>query len=188
MKFIKIKFKVAIVICIILLELNNSFFLENKIKGKIKINLVSLNNENEMEGDGFREFVTEANGHMKEEKGSCGNISQCRPMNEVLYVAYSKSKALKTLLNVDKVYIAQVVPNLNIDGVNRLIISVPGLVGDASSDKKGAPLLKICVPTDRTKSSYVNASCPLMDCPPTSAQAELCMDDPNVPLQLPFRK
>ncbi len=36
MKFIKIKFKVAIVICIILLELNNAFFLENKIKGKIK--------------------------------------------------------------------------------------------------------------------------------------------------------
>jgi len=141
-----------------------------------------------MEGNGFREFVTEANGHMMKENGSCGNISQCRPMNEVLYVAYYRSKSLKSLLNIDKVYINQVVPNLNIDGVTRIIISVPGLVGNANSDSKGAPLLRICVPTDRTKSSYVNASCPLMDCPPTVAQAELCLDDPSVALQLPFKR
>jgi hypothetical protein len=141
-----------------------------------------------MEGIGFKEFVQEANGKMKDEKGSCGNTSQCRLINEVLYVAYYRSKTLKKLLNVDKIFIAQVSTDLNIDGVNRIIISIPGLVGNSNSDSKGVPLFKICVPTDRSKSSYVNASCPLMDCPPTSAQAELCLDDPNVRLQLPFRK
>jgi hypothetical protein len=41
--------------------------------------------------------------------------------------------------------------------------------------------LRICIPTDRTKNSYADVRCPVMDCPTTLADAIKCDDDPSVP-------
>jgi hypothetical protein len=111
-------------------------------------NKVENTNSNEMEistfskGADFKDFVTEAHGHTIPGTGSCGNPSQCRTMNEVLYIAYKRSKMVKDLMKIKKVYIASVHPHMATDGVSKVVISAPSLLGISKNNVKGAPLFR----------------------------------------------
>ena len=130
----------------------------------------------------FKDFVTEARGHLLPGSGACANPAQCRTLNEILYIAYHRSKDIKKKLDLDNVYITSVQPKLTIDGTTKVLISAPALVGVDKKDVHGAPLFRICVPSDRSQKSYLDYRCPLMDCPKTLQEAKKCNDDPSVPI------
>ena len=90
----------------------------------------------------FKDFVTEARGHMLPGGGSCANPSQCRTINEILYIAYHRSRAVKKKLELESIYITAVNPKLSLDGTTKVLIAAPTLLGVDKNEVKGAPMFR----------------------------------------------
>lgn len=92
----------------------------------------------------FKEFVTECQSKIIPSIGTCPDETTCRTMNEMYYIAYLRTKAVKEGLNQDSVYITSAHPNLSRDGVSKILISAPHL-SKTYTGIAGAPLLKYIV-------------------------------------------
>jgi hypothetical protein len=152
--------------------------------------LNSQNNKlNKSHDNNFKAFVTEAHGHMNPADGNCSNPSQCRTLNECLYIAYKRSIGVKDELKLETVYVAGVFPHNSLNGVTKVLMAAPGILGTKNkNDVQAAPLFRVCIPTDRAKKSFVDISCPMLDCPATLEEAQKCEDDPSVPLNQAKKK
>jgi len=67
--------------------------------------------------------------------GSCNDPSKCRSLNEMLYIAYERSVALKKELSFDKMFIASVQNKLDINGVSKILMTLPELVKSVGHDR-----------------------------------------------------
>lgn len=78
---------------------------------------------------GFNQFVMEANAKALMAIGYCSNLSICRTQNELLYIAYGKSKIIQEELKFDHMFIFSVQPNLNFNGISHVIMTSPTALG-----------------------------------------------------------
>ena len=74
--------------------------------------------------------------------GQCSNPAQCRTLNEMLYIAYYRSKALKEELKIERIFISSVETKMDISGISKVLITIPELLGPNHTDKDGAPIFK----------------------------------------------
>lgn len=133
------KFFTKIIITIVLFTLcNTSFLYKSESKLWIIINYSVTNtveSETQTEIINFKRFVTEAHGHLMPSSGSCTDPSKCRSLNEMLYIAYERSIALKKELSFDKMFIASVQNKLDINGVSKILMTLPELVKAVGHDR-----------------------------------------------------
>ena len=95
---------------------------------------------------GLKQFVTESKELISNTIGKCSNISQCRTMNEILYIAYSRTKALETELKYEKLRLHSIKINNDDKGISKFLIQVRGgwglLKRAVRGDKRLSPLMK----------------------------------------------
>lgn len=74
---------------------------------------------------GFYDFFHEAHSKTSSATGGCANPSNCRNMNEILYIAYGKAKIIQEKLKMDHLFIFTVKPNLDFGGVSQVVMTSP---------------------------------------------------------------
>jgi hypothetical protein len=86
--------------------------------------------------------MTEAKGHILPPTGSCSHISQCRTFHEIMYIAYLRSLALQSELNFTMVFVTSVSIDKDVNGMNKILMSSPNMLGIKKGKVHGAPLFK----------------------------------------------